>query len=293
MKIAAGVVGGIFTGVLGIATFAYEYVDAERANAREQDLGFSQFAAKISRLEADLEQMDEELTQKEAEIAELRKSMGAIGSSDGSDVRKLEARIAALESRPHGAATSATPEQVASVLIRDYSSQLRGLQGPQGPQGPVGPQGPAGPRGEAGASGNPGSVNPNAPIKVSRDFSTDFEPQYFGSTKASLMGCAGKGVRVSCTMLLEPEESVNFHFQSRNGNIRAALPSAEWVEANEIKVGSQRDWVVGGSLSAGIPTRVDIAFNLPSGGHDGLLALEVFDGQSRTKAVWKNIPLTE
>lgn len=279
-----GVWGAVAGGLVAVGTLLYTYVDGERANAREQDLGFSQFAAKISRLEADLEQMDEELSHKEQEIASLRDTMNAFGAQEPVDLSSLERRLSKLEERPAGQEEAPSIEAVAAYLLQNHAGALRGPQGPAGPQGP---------KGETGAAGGSATQNPRSPIKVSRDFSTDFEPQYFGSTKASLVGCAGGGIRVSCTMLLEPEDAAQYHFQSRNGNIRAALPTAEWVEAKELKVGQQKDWVVGGKLSAGIPARVDIAFNLPSGGHEGLLALEIFDGVSKSTAVWKDIPLTK
>lgn len=280
-------VAGVAGGLVGIGTLLYTYIDGERANAREQDLGFSQFAAKISRLEADLEQIDEELTLKDQEISSLRDALSAIGERAPVDLTLLEKRLSDLEEQPVGQGQAASVEAVAAFLVQNHLDELRG------PQGPAGPQGPVGPKGEAGAAGSSAALNPRAPIEVTGDFSTDFEPQYFGSTKANLVGCAGKGVRVSCTMLLEPEDAASYHFQARGDKIRLALPTAEWVQAKEFKVGSQKNWVVGGNLSAGIPQRVDIAFDLPSGGHKGFLALEVFEGQSRSTAVWKDIPLTE
>ena len=78
-----------------------------------------------------------------------------------------------------------------------------------------------------------------------------------------------------------------------NDGVRVALPTAEWVAASEFTIGAEKSYNVKASLSADIPSRMEVAFNLPSGGHDGLLALEVKERFSGSAAAWKDITLTD
>lgn len=284
-----GVWGAAAGGLVAAGTLLYTYVDGERANAREQDLSFSQFAAKISRLEADLEQMDEELARKEEEIAALRSAMGAIGTSAPVDLTALETRLDQLENRTSGQLAAPTVEDVATYLMRNHREALRGPQGLTGPQGPAGAKGDRGEPGVAGQSATT-AANPRAPIQVNTEFSSTYEDQYWGTTRVSLIGCAGRGQRVICTFILFPEADTNLRMWQQYS--RLALPSAEWVTASDLALGGNDAGTFGSiNLSQGVPTRLEMNFQLPSGGHEGLLALEVVAEVDRYKAAWRNVGL--
>lgn len=280
-----GVWGAAAGGLVAAGTLLYTYVDGERANAREQDLSFSQFAAKISRLEADLEQMDEELAQKEQEIADLRSAMGAIDQSTPVDLAALENRLHQLENRPVGQGAAPSVEAVAAYLVNNHSEALRGPQGLPGPRGPIGAKGE---RGEPGAPGQ--TANPRAPIQVTTEFRSEYEDQYWGTTRVTLIGCAGRGQRITCKLILFPEADTNLRLWQQYS--RLALPTAEWVTASDLSLGGEANSSFGSiSLSQGIPTKLEVNFQLPNGGHKGLLALEIVAEQDVYKAAWKNVGL--
>lgn len=289
MESKFGLLGAAVGGLIGAGTLVYTYVDGERTNAREQDLSFSQFAAKISRLEADLEQMDEDLSRKEQEIATLRSTLKTLGQAAPIDLAALEARLSELENRPSAQGKGPSVDAVAAYLMQNHKEALRGPQGVPGPQGPEGAKGEKGEPGAVGQAVSSG-VNPRAPIQITTDYQSDFEDQYWGTTRVSLIGCAGKGQRVTCKLVLFPEADADLRMWSQYS--RVALPSAEWVFASDLAFGGADAGTFASiSLSKGIPIRLEMSFQLPSGGHEGLLALEVVAENDRLKAAWRDVQL--
>lgn len=272
--------------IVAIGTLGYTLWDGERSNARENDLSFSQFAAKISRLEADLEQLGSTVSSKETEIQALRDQLQASTNNASTvSIDELTSRVAALEaSRPSGVDVNA--EDVARVLVRDY---LETLKGPPGPPGPMGERGPAGKDGSA----NTSTSDSSGSIIIQPDFSSDFPTGTIGSMEVSLLKCDQDGSAIKCSVLVKETGSRAKKVVFAQ-NTRIALPSAEWVQnrkrtANgESTDGSKYLYL---KLTPGIPTRIDFEFPVPSSPLQGLLGFELYEENIGGSYTWPNVSL--
>jgi succinate dehydrogenase flavin-adding protein (antitoxin of CptAB toxin-antitoxin module) len=270
--------------VVAVGTLGYTLWDGERSNARENDLSFSQFAAKISRLEADYEQLSAVLASKDSELAALQEQMsGTVGNSDELLVQ-LENRISKLEDNP-SLPGSVAVEEIVDLLLRDH---LDLLEGPVGPQGPRGETGPVGPPGIAGATSN----NSGGQVQITTEFTTEHQKEYLGSAEATLVGCDKDGALVECSIILVENGDENLLYGFYPADSRTALPSAEWVSASSLSANGESEFGRNSfmiELSPGIPTKIVVSFQIQSRDTAGLLALEL---KSRRGMVsWRNISL--
>jgi hypothetical protein len=284
----------IATIAVAIGTLGYTLWDGERSNSRENDLSFSQFAAKISRLEVELEQLNGTIRAKEQEVQILRQQVSDSGMVDTSAFDELAKRVDKLEKNSLSAA-NVTPEQVAEVLIQNFPDAIRGPQGPQGPAGPKGEPGPQGISSDNSETSSSGKDGTKAAL-IDPDYSSDFPKLEFGTAEATLIGCEQQETIVQCAVLLEETSSKITRYSFRDAT-RVALPSAEWVEnfqrsANGLSFSNREELEV--ELSPGIPTRVEFRFKVGSARLDGLLGFEAraanFAGRLIT-ATWRDIRL--
>lgn len=250
---------------------------------RSNELSIQSSAERLQDTASDLEKLAERIQSAEdkRDIQELR-----------SAVSQLQTEVEKLKQRPVAAGTGASAEEVAAVLARDYAEELRGPAGPKGAKGERGLQGEQGPKGEAGSAGSGVTGQARGAIVIDASFSSNYEEKYVDAVKLTLLGCSANGPRAECALLLEQTGGGNTNLRFWSQYSRAALPSAEWVQAASVTIGgSEPDNFQTIDLVSGIPTKISFEFNLPSAGHDGLLALEIGAGSQPQLVTWKNVVL--
>ena len=288
MKVSEYVPHGI-AGVSAVfAVFAFQ---------QSSELSVADYAERIRSNELSIQSSAERLRDTAGDLEKLATRIEA--KEDQRDVQSLLARLQDIETelqelrdRPVTSGGAVSAEEVAAILARDYAEQMRGPAGPKGDTGARGPQGERGPKGEAVASGSVGNGQARSAITIDAAFSSNYEVKFVDTVQFTLLGCSATGPRAECTLLLEQTGDTNQVLRFWTQNTRAALPSAEWVGAASIAIGG------GGTntfhsidLAAGIPTKISFGFNLPSAGHDGLLALEVGADSRPDLVTWKNVVL--
>lgn len=281
--LGAGVAGAVATGI-GIISFQQESAQAQADRAE-----------RIKGAEVRIEKVEMELNRKESELEKIADRLDVVSDRAGNEslrqeLKALSLRLKAVESAPSSGA-GPTAEQVARVLMRDYADTLRGPVGPVGPKGDKGEPGAKGDKGEQGASVAGGAVNPRAPIKITTEYRSSFEDQYWKDARVSLIGCSGKGTRVKCNLMVFPEQDIQLNLFASAA--RVALPDGVFAWGAKVTLGNQGGKRADLNLSGGVPTKLVYEFGLETGGHDGLLEIRLTEHMSGEKLIWKDVPLVD
>lgn len=294
-------------GVLAFAGVAVPTVLWLADQQKESEAVRQSLEVRVARVEEKVKSSQDDLRLADSELRSMRERIEKVSSVTGDaalreELKDIAARLAVIEKTPQRGGSTVSAEQVAAVLMRDYAETLRGpmgpvgprgTQGPVGPEGPQGPVGPAGPKGEDGEAGaaSTGGTDPRRPIKITTEYRSDFEDQYWGSTRVSLIGCSGGGTRVTCNLVMFPEADAKVRLIYDYARI--ATPEADWVKGKSVSIGQTQGRDVTSELSDGIPIRASVSFDLPNGGHEGLLALQFREIQSNATIEWRNVPLAK
>jgi len=158
----------------------------------------------------------------DSQLSEIRNTISLTSTENAKlkkDVLGLQAKIANIEnhidSRQHYPST-ASVEEVAAILARDYSDQLRGAKGEKGNTGPVGP------KGEAGENTD---TSPSKAMQVI-DFSQVSSGIRVDGIEWGTPSCKRNSSKVTCEALLrndsgEDDSSYNVYLTKWNSDTRA------------------------------------------------------------------------
>lgn len=254
---------------------------------QQSDSSVASYAERIRANEMSIQNSTTKLEDAATDLKTLTQRLESVASITQNAVVRAELdeiadRLKALENRPSSGG-SASAEQIAEILARDYADVLRGPRGERGPAGPQGAEGPAGPAGAAGTSG--GAGDPTRPIQITATFESDFPAQYWGGSKTELLGCKNSGGQIVCSFVLTPDEDTRFRTEASKNRI--ALSNGTFVSSSKVELGGKSSTgSIESQLVSGIPSRYQVYFNA-SDNAEGLLMVELGDN---SKISWRNVP---
>ncbi|WP_341368334.1 collagen-like protein [Yoonia sp. BS5-3] len=279
---------------VGVSALAllYTYIDGERDNSRSNDISFSEYASKISRLESNQERLTERLIESTAEVERLEAMLASLPPpTDFDQLDGLLARIADLERRPAAATADIDVSDVADALFENYGDALRGDTGPRGPQGEQGPQGDQGPAGEA--TGTTTAVALASPeVREQFIFDSEFETKRIGDLQVDLVGCFNGGGSVSCEFQVEALTSDIVEVSFRSIDFQIALETSEWHESNRVRLLNRTATshsTLRHDFIPNLPVRVFADFQGAETNGSGLPIVEFCTTGCNTKTSWNSV----